>query len=343
MDEEEQVESEDVYEKPENDVDIEQDEAVRKLIAEINESRIRMHDERSALNRTVRANARITTLLDLFKDSIKSLPPIELNPDIKKRTGQKAILAMLSDVHYGTQFDTFAGKYNPDIARKRILDYADQIIRYGETHNASQCYVSFMGDMISGNIHSTTKLQNKENVVDQIMHISELCSCFLYRLSEHFTAVHVNNVSGNHSRLEMNPNDAMPSEKLDKIVPWYCMSRLSDIKSIRFQPQSYNGTAAVFNIYGKNYVSVHGDMDKTLTEAKNRMQKVLPRIDCVMAGHLHVPEFRFEDIAYIRNGAVVSSGDSYTIKNRLFGKPCQVTMAISKDGIEDIHPVFFED
>lgn len=86
--------------------------------------------------------------------------------------------------------------------------YADSIIRIGKNAGAQDCYVSLMGDLISGVIHTTIRIENRENLIEQVVGVSELIAAFLQRLSTHFENVIVNSVDGNHSRVEFSADDA---------------------------------------------------------------------------------------------------------------------------------------
>jgi hypothetical protein len=105
-------------------------------------------------------------------------------------------------------FDNYFGRFNSDIAASRVMHYASEIVRIGKLNNASVCYVSLMGDMVSGTIHSTIRIENKENAIEQVIGVSELVSDFLHFLSGHFEKVYVNSVSGNHSRIDPKSDDS---------------------------------------------------------------------------------------------------------------------------------------
>lgn len=93
----------------------------------------------------------------------------------------KAVYAMLGDIHYGISFSSYAGQYDSSVATARVMKYADQIIRVGKNAGASECYVSLMGDLISGIIHTTIRIENRENLIEQVVGVSELIGAFLYR------------------------------------------------------------------------------------------------------------------------------------------------------------------
>lgn len=317
------------------------DEGLKKFFREVEKQRVRTRDERNAYSREVRSQARVDTILELFKEEISKYNKKEIKEKefgLEINESNKSIYVMLSDIHYGLDFDTIAGSFNSDIARERVLKYAQSIIDIGK--KCKDCYVSLMGDMVSGIIHQTIRVENKENVIEQIVGVSELVSDFLYILSSNFEHVYVNSVDGNHSRLDPNLENVLRGEKLDSLIPWYCKAKLENQNNVIFIDNKIDSTIGNFTIFDKTYVCVHGDYEKDLKHSANNIEKMIGQhIDYMLAGHMHVADMRCEDTVYIRNGSVCGSGDDYTIKKRLFGPAVQVCMICTEQGVESIHPV----
>lgn len=138
----------------------------------------------------------------------------------------------------------------------------------------------------------------------------------------------------------MTADDALRSEKLDALIPWYCKTKLQCVDNIIFQDNTLDSSIGSMSIFGKMYVCVHGDMDNDLKASAQRIEQMSGhKIDYLLAAHMHVADARLENIGYIRNGSVCGSGDEYTVKKRLFGPPVQVCMIVSPNGVEAIHPV----
>lgn len=197
-----------------------------------------------------------------------------------------------------------------------------------------------MGDLISGGIHATIRIENKENVVEQVVGVSELISDFIYELARHFENVIIGSVDGNHSRIEKNLEDALRGEKLDALIPWYCRTKLEDLTNVEFDDNEYDPSIGACLIHGKQFVFVHGDMDSDLNVSAQRIERFIGRkVDCILGAHMHIAEMRNDATLMIRNGSVCGSGDEYTMKKRLFGPPAQVVLCVTEDGIESICPV----
>lgn len=296
-------------------------------------------DEVLATNRKTRSEARCDNIIDLFEEKIESYKPFEV-PPVKVGAEDRAVYAMLSDIHYGLTFHNFSGSYDSELAVKRVMKYAKEIVAFGEREKINDCYVSLMGDLISGNIHSTIRLENRENITQQVVGVSQLISEFLHELAQHFRNVYVNSVSGNHSRLEKK-EDALRTERMDDLVVEFVKLRLRDVNHVQFQPNLVDCTVATIGIFGVHYLAVHGDLEYGLQESAARLQNVIgERVDYILAGHTHVVEARLDGIAnVIKNGCVCGSGDEYTMKKRLFGKPMQAFLVVNEFGVESIHPV----
>lgn len=314
---------------------------LQEYFNEIEKRRIRTRDERASYSRMLRKDATNDAVLDLFREEIRRAVPPKVQLPVTTKSSDNSVYAMLSDIHYGLTFDNYAGSYDSEIAEQRVMQYARKIVEIGEANEASTCYVSLMGDMISGNIHSTIRVENRENVIEQVVGVSELVSSFLYYLAEHFEDVFVNSVDGNHSRVEAKSDDSLRAEKLDALIPWYCKTKLENVHNIDFLPNKIDSTIGSFDIKDKFYVCVHGDMDNNLKTAVQRIERLSGRkVDYILAAHLHVPEMRMEDVGYIRNGSVCGSGDEYTFKKRLFSGAAQVCLVLDDTGsVESIHSV----
>ena len=301
--------------------------------------RFRAKDERLSYSREVRSQARWDETLDLFSKEIEryqgKTPHVTDRPSMIK---EKAMYVMLSDIHYGLSFDSVVGKYNSELAWRRMRQYAKEIKERGIS--CSVCYVSLMGDMISGLIHPGIRIENKENLIEQVVGVSELTAEFLYDLSTYFDYVYVNSVDGNHSRPDPKLENTLRKERLDSLVPWYCKAKLEQIDNVKFVDNVIDNTIGSFNIFDHLYVCVHGDLEKNLKASAQNVSKLIGRhIDYFLSAHTHVAEFCFEDTRYITNGSLCGSGDDYTVRNRLFGPPVQVCMVCTADGVESVCPI----
>ena len=316
---------------------------LNEKIAELYRLKNKAHDERIAAARYYRNHARGDEIKEIFRTEIKAYEDNKPKNEIviKEHINDKVMYVLLSDLHYGITFDNGIGKYDSEIAGKRLRYYASRIISIASDNDIDQCYVSIMGDMISGTNHTTIRIENKEDAIKQFIGATELIGRFIKSLTYCFDKVYVNNVAGNHSRITENIENALRNERLDGLIPYYLKEKFRDISNVIIKDNETDCTFGEFNILGKNYVCVHGDFEKDLKNSYQHISRMMKKnIDYLVAAHMHVPEIRFEgDMNIIRNGCVCGSGDEYTIKNRLFSKPIQMCMICSNIGVDSIYPI----
>lgn len=323
-------------------MDTELNTRMKITLLEMEKQRMRVNAEHKAYRGTLRKEMTWDAFLEDLRDAIVTAEPVASKYKPKRNAGQqeRAVYALLGDVHYGLAFSHFYGEFNTDIAKERVMRYAESVIRIGQEAQADTCYVTLLGDMISGISHKTIRLENTETMAGQIVGVSELVAAFLLRLSESFASVVVNAVDGNHSRIDPDPENALRKERIDHLIVWYSKAKLANIENVEFRDNQYDPTMADFEIFNKLYLAVHGDFDTMTTDSVNRIQGMIGRkIDYFLTGHMHVPEMRMENTTFIRNGAIVTGGDDYTSKKRLFGPAAQICLVVSPKGVESMHTV----
>ena len=207
------IELHDKYEKnstPNNDV-IEIQLAKRELEA----AKVQFRDERAAWNRQNTIDARVNQKLDYLESVLKESGERIYTPspvEVCVGNSDNDLLVILSDLHIGAAFSSEWGEYNSDIATRRLNQYIREIVKIAERHNSENCFVSIQGDLISGNIHKSIQVTNRENVIDQIKIAANLITDFCFELSNYFKKVTITNVSGNHSRIDKK-EDAIKARK----------------------------------------------------------------------------------------------------------------------------------
>lgn len=315
---------------------------IRAEKQEIRKEKQRLFDERTALNKTLRENARIEEDLSKLEVLIKNngavtLPKVE---NIIDESDNDLFIA-LSDFHLGIKTDNYFGSYDSDIAAQRLSQYLDKIIKIKELHNSENAYILLLGDLLNGEIHFTTQLENRENVTEQVQKTAELISAFVYELSKHFKCVYVNGVAGNHSRTSFK-DQVLRGNRLDNLIPWYMKAKLSHIDNIKFiDDQNYDATIGCCTVRGKEYLMVHGDFDSFSEKGVSKLVMMLGfKPTAIFYGHLH--RCSFDDIAgvkIIRSGSFSGTSDDYTISKRLSGQPSQMVCVVDSNGINACYPV----
>ena len=170
-----------------------EDEYLNKLNAskrEAEREKVKLRDERRAWSKQNYADARAEDMLDKLSDSLVSIGEIQFpNHHVDTFTSDNDIIVLLSDLHIGATFNNNFGRFDTDIAIERMSELLSNVIELQKIHNSENCYVLSLGDQISGIIHKTIQVTNRENVVDQVKIATEIICNFCYKLSQHFNNV----------------------------------------------------------------------------------------------------------------------------------------------------------
>jgi len=302
---------------------------------ELYKERVKFYDQRREFNNNLRQQSREEYLCSLIENSIKDsdLKPFEYYSRNIEQTNNDA-LVFLTDLHYGMECENYWNRYNPEIFLQYLYKYLDEIINIKTLHNSENCYIFLGGDLISGIIHNLVRIENAEDVVQQVQHVSEYISNFVNELSNVFNKVQVHSVVGNHSRLMQNKKEAIKNEKLDLLVAWYMKARLSNLKNVVIVDNIIDQTIASLNIRGKLYYGVHGDYDTPSKVVNSLTQMLDEKPYAVLMAHRHHYAIDTEhNVKVISSGSFVSV-DDYCITKRISGKPSQTVCVCDKNGIK---------
>ncbi len=324
-----------------------EDEYLSKLSAskrEVEREKVKYRDERRAWSKQNYADARAEDILDKLSESLVSIGSIEF-PDhpVNGFTSDNDMVVLLSDLHIGATFNNRFGRFDTDIAKERMAELADNVIELQRLHNSENCYVLSLGDQISGLIHKSVQVTNRENVIDQVKIATELISNFCYKLSQHFNNVNLISVSGNHSRLTTNKDNAMHDDRLDDLISWAVGLSLYNVENFHVVENNIDTSIAMFNIRGKTYVATHGDYDGFNKADTHKLVSVIREFpEAWFTGHLHtIAVDEVNEIKMIRGGSLAGSGDDYTVEKRLTGKASQLVCIVDDNGLKAYYPIYF--
>ena len=305
----------------------------RKLAKE----KIQLRDERTAWNKQNYLAARVEHKLDYLEEQLQEIGKFEFpNHDVVINHSDNDLIVFLTDLHIGETFESKFGAYNSDIAKERLNDYVNKVINIGALHKAENIYVVLGGDQISGNIHKSIQVSNRENVIDQVKLASEYIASFVYKLSESFSQIYVASVAGNHSRLIANKELDIREERLDDLISWIVKQMTSNVNNIEFIEDNYDNGIAKIMVRDLEYIMVHGDFDSPNANSINRLCTMIGEFPyAVLSGHRHSPmSAEFNGIKYIQSGSLAEAGDSYTVSKRLKGKANQTVLVCNSDGVQ---------
>lgn len=305
----------------------------RKKI-ELQKERQKYLDQRAAFNKDVRDRSRQEELNEIIENAVMYGDLPELNYEFMEiEHSDSDMLVSLNDIHYGLDISNAWGSYNPEVCASMMRDYLDQIISIKNRHGCENCIVWMNGDAISGRIHLTIQLANRENAIEQVKGVSELTAEFLAELSKHFRSVKFISVAGNHSRLDTKDNSPN-NERLDDLVEWYLKARLQNFDNVDIITEKLDGTMYAVNIRGNVYVGVHGDYGEQNASTIASIQAMVNQpVYAVLSGHLHHNKIDIVNgVKTVMAGSFVGT-DDYCIKKRIYSRPEQLVCICDNSGI----------
>ena len=302
---------------------------------ELQKERQKFFDQRNAYNKLLRERSRQEELNEILVDAVRSgnLPSLQyVRSEIP--CSDNDLLVSLNDIHYGANVQNYWNTYNSDVCRDMMCKYLDHIISIGETHKSENCIVWANGDEISGNIHQSIAVTNKENVIEQIKGVSELIAEFLAELSKHFRQVVFVSVAGNHSRIEPNKDKALISERLDDLVEWYLSARLQNFENIIIGGgEKIDHTIYLIDVRGKMYCGVHGDFDGSPGKVQSLQAMAGRPVYAVLSGHLHHNKTdEVQGVKTVMAGSFLGM-DDYCVQKRIVGRAEQMVCVCDESGI----------
>ena len=301
---------------------------------ELQKERQKLSDQRVAYNKVVRERARQEELNEIIREAVTCGELPILGRVCERRvSGDKVLLVSLNDIHYGANINNYWNHYDSDECAARMRRYLSYVEEVAERHDCSKCVVWANGDLISGNIHTSIAITNKENVIQQVMGVSELIAQFLSELTGVFYDISFVSVAGNHSRLDKK-DDALKDERLDDLVEWYLRARLQNLDRIHFDDaERVDSTMYLIDVCGKTYCGVHGDYDCSPSKIQSLQTMAGRPVYAVLTGHLH-----HNQSDYVQGVKTVMAGtfmgmDDLCVTRRIYSDPQQMLCVCDDTGI----------
>ena len=298
------------------------DDMIARLQDKKNEEykeRVRLQDARREYNKELRAEARYENLVDVMRKQIQNLPKLTLHHfEHKRQTGVKAAL-LVSDLHYGATSDNVLNIYNVDVCKERMQTLLNKTIEYCTIHRVDELFVNLGGDLVSGIIHISGRVEQEEDVISQTMQVAELLSNFILELSNKIPNIHIIGVQGNHSRVSADKKQDFNPENFERIVFEYISNRLNI-------PVMRNGLEdwIAYDIGDRKVFLEHGDKSNMSNAREHAINMLGYAPNDIFVGHMHHMEV-IDDCGtdIVMNGSVMGV-DAYAMKRRLNAKPYQV-------------------
>lgn len=331
---------EDVILKKYNKTDLKIKE-MKALKNQLYKEKQKVRDERNAIRRDLREQARVEAMVDEFRLISKSIAeknPFKLDDyNYINNNGAKGVL-MLSDIHFGKAADNKYNKYNTDIALERMDTLADKIISYCKKYEVTELLILQLGDIVEGNIQITARIEKNSRTSKDVIEISEIIANFIKKISD-YVYVKYAGIEGNHSNFSSKYKSRIDGESFQKFVRAHIETRvkygdLKDRVELLYAESIIHPTIGYLEYANKKIFFSHGDNDKPNKVYKNAIGMV-GHVDRIYLGHRHT---RFEMNEYgtriMFNGSLCGV-DNYTIKKRLgsYDRPSQTLEIFGEDRI----------
>lgn len=317
--------------------DVEDNDYLNGLVEakhEIRKEKQKLFDERTALNKVLREQGRIESMFDVVRRAIEQYEPVRFQySPVAVPDSDNDLIIHLTDIHCGVNIESPLNVFNSEILKRRLQKYLNEIYDIRNTYSAENAYLIIGGDLIHGLIHTNARIEAKENLVEQIMLVSDLISNFIYELSKWFKFVEVYTTAGNHSRSTTSKDEAVRGENFDLLVPFVCAKDLKNILNVRFVKNYLECDIATFTVRGHTVYATHGDKDKPsnvvyhMTQFARRANLPLP--DLCYLGHRHKNGLSTVDGIKVIESGCVDGMDSFAIDKRLIGAAEQTVTVIS--------------
>lgn len=307
--------------------DVDMLEELSMKLRELEKAKIKLRDERTDYQKSLREDARRESFIELIERAMKekidafdykASPVINSDDDM---------VVCLSDLHAGIEIDNWWNVYNTQILKNRLHKYLNEIHKIQKTHQCKICHVVLGGDAISGAIHENLRLQNNENVIEQLKIVITYIGEFIYILQEWFESINIYSVSGNHSRLNPNKEYHLKGEELEEMIP-FCLkiqfAQNDKVSVCDYMACKIDSTISAFKTRGnKLFYVVHGDHDTPSNVVKNLTLMSGTKPDGIIMGHRHNNALSTEHgVKIIQCGSVVGT-DDYCVDKRISGEPEQ--------------------
>lgn len=297
--------------------------------------RQKLSDERIDYQRSLREQARRESFLEVIERGLAA----QITPLDYKETpvinNDDDMIVCLSDLHAGIEVKNWWNTYDINILRSRLCRYIDEIKAIQAVHRCHRCELVLGGDAISGLIHPNLRLQNNENVIEQIKTVITYIGEFIAALQDSFSEIRVHSVSGNHSRLSPNKAEHLNGEELDALIPFCLKMKFAKNTSVVVHEDGYidNSINSFTTRGGKLFYLVHGDKDTPSNVVKNLTLMTGTKPDAIIMGHRHNNSLSsVHGVKIIQCGSVVGT-DDYCVDHRISGAPEQCVV------ITNIHNV----
>ena len=334
----------------EREIDDEHIELLRQKQDELYKQQIKTRDAMREYRSDLRDEARIENILDCIREDTIRFNPI-IRPYNGIDDGYNSAILCIGDWHCGDNVHNFYNNFNIDILERRVEKLCHKTIKYCQRNNIRTLNVVNLGDMIQNAIHTTCRVVNEMDAIDQVKEVSRLICQLLISLAGSIEQVTYRSVLDNHSRINMNYKDHIEKESFAKLIDWWLIDKINycnekykkEFKNpILMEFDNIDDNIGCMEINGKTIFFSHGHLGSPHTVVQDLTFATGVIADIVLLGHFHKDQTKnFQGKKVFFNGTL-KGVDDYALKRRLFGSPSQSLIVFDEDEVFDI-PMEFKD
>lgn len=296
---------------------------------EIYKERVKTQDATREKRKYLKDDARFENMVESYKreELTKSDIVVKEYKRVDTHVERKFAVASWSDWHSGLKIDNMFNYYDKEVMIERATKIKDKVIRNCESQGVTDLIIEINGDMLDGAIHVSSRVEQEEGVLSQIVTVTDLIAKLVEDMKPHFASIKIYTTLGNHGRLTSNKHDSITKENFETLIPVRLRDKLKDVKVI----DSAGLDFLMYKIEDRVICLAHGQHDKISTVVSDftKMFKVVPTE--VHLGHLHsYKDINDCDIFVCGNGCLDGS-DDFAVTLRKVTTPSQNLIIYGED------------
>ena len=312
-----------------NITDVELIEELEELKDSIYKERVKLQDSNREKRKYLREDARFESLIEAYKDACEFTDKIVIKEykKIDKTKSKKYAVASWSDWHAGLKIDNQFNYYDINTMVERATIIKDKIIANCEKQDVTDLIIEINGDMLDGQIHISSRVEQEEGVLSQVVTVTDLLIKLINDMKPHFNSIKVYTTLGNHGRLTPNKHDSVTKENFEMLIPIRLRDNLKDVLVVDSKGLDF----LMYKIEDKVICLSHGQNDKISTVIGDftSVFKVIPNE--VHLGHTH----SYKDIndcdVYVSVNGCLDGSDEYAVTLRKITTPSQNLIIYDED------------
>lgn len=331
------------------------------LIGELENQRFETLKERKKLQsinleyqRNAREEGRFELFLEMIKDAVNNLEPIEIKPiAYTKQPNEITGVLFVADAHYGRDlemkglFDEVVNVYNPKEFETRMWSLLNQMANDNYFMTIDKLDIIDAGDNIEGILRVGESLKNlKTGVVDSVIQYAEFMAKWIIECQNRLKIpVSYRLTGGNHDILRLlNSKPNFEEENVGKFIYNHINLRVENSKlkaqlkkeELHIEIKPYNDVLYQ-NYYGMNVLVYHGEGKNMKEDIEFFENYYNIDVDILVGGHLHRGSAETIGIGYMGDREIIRvpsicGSDTYSKKIRKLARAGAKIMTFTEDG-----------